>query len=459
MFKKLPTLIATLIVTISLQSQTISLTQFSSGFSNPIEITNAGDSRLFVAQQGGLIRIIESNGTVLTTPFLNISSIISSGGERGLLGLAFHPNYSENGFFYVNYTRQSDGATVIARYTKSENPNIADAASGTILLVISQPFSNHNGGCIKFGTDGYLYIGMGDGGSGGDPGNRGQDITTNLGKILRIDVDNGTPYSIPATNPFLNADGNDEILLTGLRNPWKFSFDRQSGDLWIADVGQNAIEEINRLTAPITPGLNLGWRCYEGNVPYNTDGCPDAANLFMPNTQYTHGATGGCSITGGYVYRGSSYPSFQGKYFFADYCKPQIATYEAGGTIVWNTVGFSGNITTFGEDQNGELYVNKGGTIYKITDPNMSTTDFGLQGFTAFPNPANQNGITIKSNNQKTIASYQLFDQAGRMVAQNNLSNPSSELLIPTQELASGMYLLHLKDSNGNSFKNKIIIE
>ncbi|WP_321539555.1 PQQ-dependent sugar dehydrogenase [Flavobacterium piscinae] len=253
---------------------------------------NAGDDRLFVVQRGGLIRIVNPNGTVNTTPFLSLTSIITAGGERGLLGLAFHPDYATNGRFYVNYTRSGDGATVIARYNVSDtDENIANANSGEILLTIAQPFSNHNGGSLNFGPDGYLYIGMGDGGSGGDPNNYGQNLNSLLGKMLRIDVNGETGYTIPADNPYADIAGEDEIWSVGMRNPWKFSFDRQTGDLWIADVGQNAIEEINK-AASSEAGLNYGWRCYEGNSPYNTTGCGGSSNYTFPVAQYTHASTG-----------------------------------------------------------------------------------------------------------------------------------------------------------------------
>jgi glucose/arabinose dehydrogenase len=222
--------------------QTIALNSFATGFTKPVDITHAGDSRLFVVEQTGRIKILNSNGTTNTTPFLNLSALITtSGGEQGLLGLAFHPNYAINGFFFVNYTRASDGATVIAKYTVSANADIANT-TGTVLLTIAQPFSNHNGGNIKFGPDGYLYIATGDGGSGGDPGNRAQNQNELLGKMLRIDVNSTIApfYTSPPTNPFVGVAGADEIWATGLRNPWKFSFDTANGNLWIADVGQNA---------------------------------------------------------------------------------------------------------------------------------------------------------------------------------------------------------------------------
>jgi glucose/arabinose dehydrogenase len=321
--KRLLQFCVVLLTTISF-AQTIGLQTFATGFSNPVAIVNAGDSRLFVVQRGGAIRILNANGTINATNFLTLtSSTIVSGGERGLLGLAFHPNYATNGYFYVNYTRASDGATVIARYNVSANPDVADASSAQVLLTIAQPFSNHNGGSLVFGPDGYLYIGMGDGGSGGDPDNYGQNINSLLGKMLRIDVDSGSPYAIPAGNPYAGATpGADEIWAVGMRNPWKFSFDKQTGDLWIADVGQNAREEINK-AASTAAGLNYGWRCYEANIPYNTNGCQSASNYFMPVANYALG-NGYCSITGGYVYRGSTYPNMVGKYFFSDYCSNRI---------------------------------------------------------------------------------------------------------------------------------------
>jgi glucose/arabinose dehydrogenase len=257
-------LFASLLFTALAPAQEIELEQFATGFTNPIEIVHAGDSRLFVVEQGGIIRILNADGSVNPNPFLNISNLVSTGSEQGLLGLAFHPDYDDNGYFYVNYTNTA-GHTVVARYSVNPtDPSLADATSQLPLLTINQPYENHNGGCLRFGPDGYLYIATGDGGSGGDPENRAQNLETLLGKILRIDVDNGNPYVVPATNPFMGVGGADEIWAYGLRNPWKFSFNRNNGDLWIADVGQNAVEEINKVVSN-PGGLNYGWRCYEGN--------------------------------------------------------------------------------------------------------------------------------------------------------------------------------------------------
>ena len=315
-------------------AQTITPVSFGTGFSAALAIEHpANDSRLFVVQQGGLIRILNTNGTVNATPFLNLTSLTTGSGERGLLGLAFHPNYASNGLFFVNYTNLS-GNTVIARYGVSADPNVANT-TGTILMTINQPASNHNGGSLRFGPDGYLYIGMGDGGGAGDTSGYAQNLDTAypaisgnpsriyLGKMLRIDVNTiagALNYGFPPTNPYVTQAGKEEIWAYGLRNPFKFSFNRTNGDLWIADVGQGNIEEIDKVTNPLTTGLNFGWRCYEGNAVYSTTigTCPAYASTVAPNAQYTHTA-GRCSITGGYYYTGSTYPNFQNKYFFADY--------------------------------------------------------------------------------------------------------------------------------------------
>jgi glucose/arabinose dehydrogenase len=267
-------LIAMMLMKLSIVSaQQISITTFSGSFSLPIAIENCGDSRLFIVQQRGIIYIVDSLGVRVTTPFINLSSIVSqSGGERGLLGLAFHPNYKQNGYFYVNYTTTaSPGATRISRFSVSANDsNVANPSSELILMSINQDFANHNGGTLRFGPDGYLYIGMGDGGSGNDPNNRAQNPQSYLGKFLRIDVDNPQPplnYGIPADNPFVgNSAYLPEIWAIGMRNPWKFSFDFLLGDLWSGDVGQNALEEINREPLSLGGGHNYGWRCYEGNI-------------------------------------------------------------------------------------------------------------------------------------------------------------------------------------------------
>lgn len=442
------------------QSQTITLQSFATGFDSPVEITNAGDSRLFVVQKGGLIRILNSNGSINTTPFLNLSTLISSDGERGLLGLAFHPNYAANGYFFVNYTNTS-GNTVIARYSvNSGNPDIANI-TGTILMTISQPYTNHNGGSIKFGADGYLYIGMGDGGSGGDPGNRAQNINENLGKMLRIDVNSTiSPFhTSPATNPYVGVAGNDEIWAIGLRNPWKFSFNRLNGDLWIADVGQGAIEEINKIVNPLpNTGINFGWRCYEGNSTYNTSGCAPSSTMTFPFAQYARSG-GACSVTGGYFYTGSTYPNFQNKYFFTDYCDDKIRMVNSAGVIT-TTTSFSGNnFVTFGEDMNGELYIAgiSSGTIYKIIDSSLSSSDFENNGFSLYPNPAKES-FTIKSSTSNLATKIDVIDLTGKLLFTKQVStNP--ENTIATTALSKGIYLVSVETTNGTNYITKLIIE
>ncbi len=452
--------------------QNITLQSFATGFSSAIAIAHPpNDARLFVVQQGGLIRILNSNGTVNATPFLNLSTIISSGGERGLLGLAFHPNYETNGLFFVNYTN-SAGNTVIARYSVSANPNVANT-TGTILMTINQPYSNHNGGSIQFGPDGYLYIGMGDGGSGGDPQGYAQNlsltnanVTSNpsriyLGKMLRIDVDTiagSLNYGFPSTNPYVSEAGKEEIWARGLRNPWKFSFNRLNGDLWIGDVGQGEIEEINKVASPLpNTGLNFGWKCYEGNVAYSTGGCPAISTMTMPISQYTHTATGGCSITGGYVYTGSLYPNLLNKYVFADYCTGDIGLLDtSGGSITW---AYNSNlfIPGFGEDKDGELYVSGGSVIYKLVDTSLTVTEFERAGFSMAPNPA-KNFVTLKSTSDVMASTIELYDLSGKLLLSKN-AEITQENIIPIENLSSGMYMVSVTDANGNKYASKLMIE
>jgi len=345
----------------------IQLEELAAGLSSPIFVTNAGDgsNRLFIVEQPGIILVRQRNGGLLSE-FLNITDKVASGGERGLLGLAFHPKFNENRRFFVNYTRSPDGATVVAEYQVSEtNPNRADEKE-IILLTIPQPFANHNGGMIAFGPEGFLYIGMGDGGSANDPGNRAQNVEELLGKMLRINVDtpNGAvPYSSPADNPFFGPTrGRDEIYATGLRNPWRFSFDRATGQLYAADVGQNAIEEIDI----ITRGGNYGWRVFEGTSCTNNDPqlCP-TINHVLPISQYTH-ASGRCSITGGYVYRGSEGTLPPGAYVYGDLCTGEIFMLDLGQQVLLRNTNLT--ISSFGEDEAGELYVvGIGGTVHRIT--------------------------------------------------------------------------------------------
>lgn len=356
----------------------IKMVSFATGISHPVAITNAGDIRLFVVDQEGFIHIVDSIGNVNPQPFLDIHEKVNFGGERGLLGLAFHPNYQSNGYFYVNYVGKGD-ITHISRFkVSSSNMDMADLTSEFILLTQPQPFQNHNGGSLAFGRDGFLYIGLGDGGSGGDPGNRAQNPMEYLGKMLRIDVNQGNPYAIPTSNPFYNSTTTrGEIWALGLRNPWKFSFDRLTGDLWIADVGQNAVEEINLQPAAGQGGENYGWRCYEGNDTFNSVWCAAESALTFPVYTYPHG--GECSVTGGYVYRGATTSTYYGHYFFTDYCSDRIWTlHKVGANWVKEDFGrFTGNnFTTFGEDAKGLLYIAGANsrTIFKVLDYQIADT-------------------------------------------------------------------------------------
>jgi glucose/arabinose dehydrogenase len=350
------------------------LKQIASGFDSPVFVTNAhdGSGRLFVVEQTGKIKIVQ-NGVVRPTPFLDISGLVSKGTEQGLLGLAFHPSYKTNGYFFVDFTGL-DGATIIYRYRVSPtDPNVALRSSATKILIIGQPYANHNGGMIAFGRDGDLYIGMGDGGSSGDPGNRAQSINTMLGKILRININGslGTRhYLMPAGNPYIGRTGLDEIWSRGLRNPWRFSFDRLTGDLWIGDVGQARFEEIDRSLAPssgLSPGrnLNYGWRIMEGGHCYNPPTGCNRTGLVMPVVEYNH--TEGCAVTGGYVYRGSQVPAIAGHYVFGDFCSGKIWMIPRGGGPKGLLFDTSMQISSFGEDESGELYVvDHAGAIYKF---------------------------------------------------------------------------------------------
>lgn len=414
-------------------SQSVLLESFGPSFNSPVEIKNAGDERLFVVEKSGKIKILNQNGSVNSTPFLDIEDRVSTNAnERGLLGLAFHPNYPENPFFFVNYTNNS-GATTISKFSVSANQDIAND-SETILLEINQPYANHNGGCINFGPDGNLYIGMGDGGSGGDPQNFSQNTESLLGKMLRINVNSGA-YSIPENNPY-----GDEIWSVGLRNPWKFSFDSLNGDLWIADVGQNEFEEIN-MVQNNPANINYGWRCYEGNEPYNLSGCPEEG-LTFPVSTYSHYSSGDfkCSITGGYVYRGNQISGLNGVYFFADYCSGEIGLLSKNENDEWDmSLAFpniNGSWVSFGEDINGELYIASiNGSVYKIIDAALSNNEIDSDTLNYFPNPF-EDYIQINSGRPINI---ELYDLSGRKLRE--FKNYNIEIL-DLSFLSKGTYIL-----------------
>ncbi|MFT4539719.1 MAG: glucose/arabinose dehydrogenase [Planctomycetota bacterium] len=374
----------------SAQAQGFETVRVVNGLSSPVFLTAPdGDlDRLFVVQRGGLIRIVR-NGVINGAAFLNISSLTTSGGEQGLLGLAFHPDYANNGRFFVNYTATGGGATRVTEYHVSGNPmtnDVADPGQVQQIMTVGQPFSNHNGGMIAFSPiDGMLYVGTGDGGSGGDPGNRAQNPTNNLGKMLRYNIDLPAPFIDPS-NPFVGVGGtNNEIWALGMRNPWRFSFDRVTGDMWTADVGQGSREEIN-FEAAGAGGGNYGWRCMEGFACTGSSGCTcSSAPLTLPVHDYNHSG-GRCSITGGYRYRGNDIGGLQGTYFFADYCSNDIYSFEFNGSSISNLtnrtgqlapdIGSIANISAFGEDGAGEMYiVDIGGEIFKIV-PACGTSSF-----------------------------------------------------------------------------------
>ncbi len=351
------------------------LVEVAKGFTRPLFVTAAGDgsNRLFVVDQDGKIWII-ADDTRLSTPFLDISGLVSQEAlgsgytERGLLGLAFDPAYSQNGRFFINYTDRS-GNTVVARYTVSpDDPNLADPNSAVSLMYVQQPYANHNGGNMIFGPDGYLYISFGDGGSGGDPQGNAQNLSTLLGSLLRIDVSGDEGYTIPADNPFVgDSNARPEIWAWGLRNAWRFSFDRETGDLLLADVGQNNWEEIDFQPANSPGGQNYGWNAYEGTHVYS--GRPAASDAVGPILEYSH-SSGRCSVTGGYVYRGTQIPGLQGYYFYGDWCTGTIWVAHPNATGQWEaTVSLESgrHISSFGEDEAGEMYVvDQDGTVLRI---------------------------------------------------------------------------------------------
>jgi glucose/arabinose dehydrogenase len=422
----------------------------ASGLNRPLFVTAPpGDDRLFIVEQRGVIKILR-NGQVLTRPFLDIDALvpnISGNDERGLLGLAFHPNFAQNRYIYLNYINLSNN-TVIARYTvAASDADSVDVTSAFQIISITQPATNHNGGTLLFGpNDGYLYIGMGDGGNQGDPSNNGQRDDTLLAKMLRIDVDGGTPYAIPPTNPFAGPGlPLDEIWAKGFRNPYRWSFDRATGDMYIGDVGQVSWEEVDFLPAlPDTGGQNCGWRLMEGNHCYNPPSNCDPGGLTYPVHEYFH--SGQCSITGGYVYRGLI-PEIQGHYFFADFCSNQIWSFKMVGGIVTEFAertadlapggGLAiGTIAGFGEDGTGELYiVDRGsgtnGEIYKIV---MDTTGVGGEAppartfamTPATPNPFTGETWFAVEAEQSGELTAEIYDASGRLVRALVMAEPTA---------------------------------
>jgi glucose/arabinose dehydrogenase len=361
-------------VTVSAALPELELQLIVAGLDYPVGIVHAADrsGRLFIAERAGRVRIIKE-GQLLANPFLDIAAQVSSGGEQGLLGIAFRPDYKSNGFFYVSYT-DLGGDSVISRFEVSAaNPDLANHGSETVVLTQTQPATNHNGGDLAFGPDGYLYVGLGDGGGAGDPWDNSQNLGTRLGKLLRVDVNGGSLYAVPPDNPYIGVAGAlPEIWALGLRNPWRFSFDRLTGDLIIGDVGQGSWEEIDFQPAASPGGENYGWRCYEGSAPYNTAGCGPVGDYVQPVLEYSHSL--GCSVTGGYRYRGVAFPGLGGTYLFADYCSGMIwGATPLPGCAVDVELSSPLSPSSLGEDEQGELYIahlaaQPDGAVYRIIE-------------------------------------------------------------------------------------------
>jgi glucose/arabinose dehydrogenase len=448
-------------------------------FSSPLYVTHANDgsNRVFVVEKTGAIKVLPNDSnTIDSRVFLDVSNKTINGSERGLLGLAFHPNYSANGYFYINYTRAGDGATIVSRFSRSSNdPNKADSLSELVLLTIAQPYSNHNGGIVFFGLDGYLHIGMGDGGSGGDPGNRAQNVNELLGKVLRINVDSasgGNNYSIPPSNPFAQGGGRPEIFTIGMRNPWRISLDATTGLIWCGDVGQDAWEEVDVLEV----GKNYGWRCYEGNATYNTSGCGAITNYTFPVKVYQNIGSE-CSITGGFVYRGQRRPELTGQYIYADYCSRKVwrLKYE-GGVVTGDSLIASApsSVYSFGTDQNNELYLcAANNVVYRFNRSDLVNVNSGQsvipEGFTLeqnYPNPFNP----------ETRISYYVPEMSKMKLTIYNSQGREVRTLVNTVQLsgnynivwngkdaygnnaASGAYFYNLTSDNGFSETKRMVL-
>ncbi len=452
--------IVSILMCMTVYSQDVNFDLFADGFTAPLAIENAGDDRLFIVERAGVIKILNSDGSTNTDPFLDISSLVTTNGEGGLLGLTFHPDYGTNGYFYVNYA-DSNGDSQVSRFSvQAGDPDLADPASELSIINVEQPFPEHNIGTLTFGPDGYLYIGSGDGGSAGDPGDRAQDLSLLLGKMLRLDVDNpggGNNYGIPADNPFVGDPlVAPEIWAYGLRNPWKFSIDEDSNMLWIGDVGQGDVEEIDRVDIS-SGGYNFGWRCYEGSEPFNTTGCPDPSELEFPFYEYSSSnGTDECSVTGGVVYRGSTYPTLEGLYFFADFCSGIIGTLDNGGNVT-----FHGNTmntpVSFGKDINGEVYVASinQGRVYKIFDDDLGIADSNFAKPVMYPNPV-QGSLKLTAQNGTPIDEMIIRDLQGKTVLmKRDIGNTNIEVNL--ERLATGLYLVETTNQEGNSFVQKLV--
>ncbi|MBK8943832.1 MAG: PQQ-dependent sugar dehydrogenase [Ignavibacteriae bacterium] len=444
-------------------------------FENPVDIQSPDDNtdRIFVVSQKGKILSFENNQNVQSANlFLDLEEKVLFGGEQGLLGLAFHPNYKSNGKFFVNYTTSNPRRTIVSSFNISSDINKANPNSEEILLEVEQPFSNHNGGQIAFGLDGYLYISFGDGGSGGDPGNRAQNLKDYLGKILRIDVDkneNGKLYGIPIDNPFAeNSEGFlKEIFAYGLRNVWRFSFDSKN-NFWAADVGQNAWEEINL----IEKGGNYGWRIMEGFHCYNPSEDCDRTGLKLPIHEYGHVESGGYSVTGGFVYEKNDLPELNDKYVYADFVTGNIWTFDLVNNRNNFLAKFNGQISTFGIDQNNNLYFAdySSGSLYKFVGENLNSIDLELPNrfelYQNYPNPFNPNttiSYSIPNNFSANpqLVNLNIYDLLGREVQRlvNELKSPGNyETNFVAEDLSSGVYYYKLTSGNFSQTKKMILL-
>ncbi len=437
--------------------QSLILTEMADGYSKPVDICNTGipdDLRLFIVEKDGRIKILNADGTKLALPFLDIDARVNSlATERGLLGMAFHPEYKTNGYFFVSYINAA-GHTTIARFRRSaENPNVAEPTSEKTILIVTQPFNNHNAGDLAFGPDGYLYIPLGDGGNAGDPGNRSQNPKEFLGKLLRIDINTETqPYKVPEDNPYAGrADTLPEIWALGLRNPWRFSYDAVDKNWWIADVGQDKWEEINLLPGSVKKA-NFGWRCYEGLERFQFSGCNDARNYYKPVHVYDNRFDVGCSITGGYVYRGSKYPFMQGQYVYADYCTGKFWSLSRQAGDIWSSKELADldnqEFSSFGTDSNQELYAcgYGSGNIYKLTFQEPSLTEeitLSHENVEVYPNPANQFIRISHKDIHKVKTNWQLYTQNGISICiPSVIQKDDVTIEFDTALLPPGMYLL-----------------
>lgn len=441
-------------------------------FSSPVDIQNAGDgsNRIFVVEQSGIIKVFDNDPEVTsTTEFLDIKNRVSSGGEMGLLGLAFHPQFPDSPYFYVDYTAGNPRRTVISKFSLS-SANADDPNSEEILLEVPQPYSNHNAGQIVFGPDNYLYISMGDGGSGGDPQNNGQNRATLLGNILRIDIDkkdDGLDYSIPEDNPFYqNNEGiAEEIFAYGLRNVWRFSFDSMTNELWAADVGQNKWEEINIIES----GKNYGWRITEGNHCYNpATGC-DFTGIELPIWEYDHSDSGGYSVTGGFVYHGNDAGELTNKYVYADYVTGNIWALTKVGDDFENELLFntSYNVSTFGVDEQNELYfASYNGKIYKFEgEPVTSVGENIPHNFELrqnYPNPFNPDTVIEFAMQSKEFITLKVYDLLGSEVSTlvNDIVNAGNhKIFFNGDHLSSGVYIYRLSSNNFSSSKTMTLLK